>query len=122
MISCFVKLFEIIICPLRPKLNLRPRLIPANSGTVLAPDFKFDTSWIYFYHTLKVNFSKRNSCPGTKLNIILKILNALKFTLLNTKMICQKLMFLKFFLCYETETFSRNQMQDLRKCSCQCKQ
>ena len=38
--------------------------------------------------------------------MILKISDTVKFTLLNTKIIFHKLIFLNFFLCYETTTLS----------------
>ena len=52
---------------------------------VFAPDFKLGPSWLYYYHASQVDSRERNLCPVTKPKLILKILDMIKFTLLNTK-------------------------------------
>ena len=52
---------------------------------VLSPDFKLGPSLLHFYHTSQVDSREHNLCPITKQKLILKILDMIKFTLLNTK-------------------------------------
>ena len=52
---------------------------------VLAPDFKLGPSWLHFYHVSQVDSREHNLCPVTNQKLILKILDMIKFTLLNTK-------------------------------------
>ena len=52
---------------------------------VLAPDFKLGPSWLHFYNASQVDSHEHNLCPIMKQKLILKILDMIKFTLLNTK-------------------------------------
>ena len=78
---------------------------------VLAPDFKLGPSWLHFYHASQVDSCECNLCPVTKQKLIFKISDMVKFTLLNTIITFDKLIFLKFFPWYKTVTpsfISRN--------------
>ena len=52
---------------------------------VSAPDFKIGPSWLHFYPASQVDSLEHNLCPVTNQKLILKILDIMKFTLLNTK-------------------------------------
>ena len=73
---------------------------------VLAPDLKLGPSWLHFYHASKVDSREYSLCPVMKEKRVFKISDMVKFTLLNTIITCHKLIFLKFFLWYETVTLS----------------
>ena len=72
----------------------------------LASDFKLCPSWLHFYYASQVDSREYNLCPVTNQKLIFKISDIVKFTLLDTIITFHKLIFLKFFLWYETVTLS----------------
>ena len=52
---------------------------------MLEPDFKLGLSWLHSYHAREVDFREHNLCPIMKQKMILKILDMIKFRLLNTE-------------------------------------
>ena len=52
---------------------------------MFAPDFKLGPSWLHVYHASQVDSCEHNLCPVTKKKLILKILDMIKFTVLNTR-------------------------------------
>ena len=99
---------------LRTELNTRRKFDFGQLGNlVLAPDFKFSPSWLYFYHASQADSSEPNLCSITKQKLILKNSDMVKFILLNTKITFHKLMFPKFFQWYETVTLSLPGLQKI---------
>ena len=68
---------------------------------VLALDFKLGPSWLHFYHASQVDSRDCSLCPVMKQMLIFKISDMVTFTLPNTIITFDKLIFLKFFLWYE---------------------
>ena len=70
---------------------------------VLIAESHVGPSWLHFFQASQVDSSEHNLCSITKQKLILKILDVVKFTLLNTKILVHTL-FLKFFLWYDTNS------------------